>query len=79
VAHYAKEAWGTFYSPPRESSHWVSEIQTCPDQGPDMSDNRLWNPSKKPDKTGVIRDTADRSDMSGLGVGHVWLRSLELG
>jgi hypothetical protein len=33
-----------------------------------MSDNCLWNPAKKPDKTGVTRDKADKPDMSELGL-----------
>jgi hypothetical protein len=44
-----------------------------------MSSNRLWNPTKKPDKAGVTWDTADRPNMSRLGAGHVRVRSLELG
>jgi hypothetical protein len=27
----------------------------------------------------LIRDKAERSDMSGLGAGHVWVNSLEPG
>jgi hypothetical protein len=77
VANPAREAWGAFYSPPRESSHWVSETRTCLSRGPDMYDNRLWNPAKKLDKAGVTQDKTDRPDMSGLGAGYVWVRSLE--
>jgi hypothetical protein len=44
-----------------------------------MSGHRLWNPAKKSDKAGVTRDKAKRSDMSGLGDGHVRVRSLEPG
>jgi hypothetical protein len=44
----------------------VSETQTCLSLGSDMSGNHLWNPAKKPDKTGVTRDKADRLDMFGL-------------
>jgi hypothetical protein len=44
-----------------------------------MSDNRLWNPAKKPDKAGVTWDKADKPDMSGLEAGHVWVRSLKPG
>jgi hypothetical protein len=39
-----------------------------------MSVLGLWNP----DKAGVTRDKAERSDMSGLGVRYIWVRSLEL-
>jgi hypothetical protein len=42
-----------------------------------MSDHRLWNPAKKPNKVRVTRDNAERPDMSGLGAEHVWVRSLE--
>jgi hypothetical protein len=77
VTNTARECARAFYSPPRESSRWVSETQTCPDRGLDMSDNRLWNPAKKLDKARVTQDKADRPDMSGLGVGHVRVRSLE--
>jgi hypothetical protein len=35
-----------------------------------MSDQSLWNPAWGPDKTGLTRDKADRSDMSRLGAGH---------
>jgi hypothetical protein len=42
-----------------------------------MSWLSLWNPAKKPDKTGVTRDKADRPDMNGLGARHIWVRSLE--
>jgi hypothetical protein len=35
-----------------------------------MSELGLWNPGKEPDK-------AERPNMSGLGAGHVWVRSLE--
>jgi hypothetical protein len=38
----------------------------------DMSELGLWNPGKEPDK-------AERPNMSGLGAGHVWVRSLESG
>jgi hypothetical protein len=44
-----------------------------------MSDHHLWKPTKKPDKAGVTQDKAKMSDMSGLGVRHVWVRSLEPG
>jgi hypothetical protein len=44
-----------------------------------MSGNHLWNPAKKPDKAGVTQDKADRPGTLGLGVGHVWVRSLEPG
>jgi hypothetical protein len=44
-----------------------------------MFDNHLWNPTKKPDKAGITRDKADRSDMSMLGVIHIRVRSLEPG
>jgi hypothetical protein len=44
-----------------------------------MSGNHLWNPTKKLDKAGVTRDKANMSDMSGLGVKHVLVRSLEPG
>jgi hypothetical protein len=37
-----------------------------------MSGLGLWNPNKEPDK-------AERPDMSGLGVGHVRVSSLEPG
>jgi hypothetical protein len=57
----------------------VSETQTCSDQGPDMSGNHLSNPAKKPDKAEVAQDKAERSDMFGLRVRHVRVRSLELG
>jgi hypothetical protein len=33
-----------------------------------MSSNHLRNLAKKPDKAGVTRDKADKSDMSGLGL-----------
>jgi hypothetical protein len=42
-----------------------------------MSGNHLWNPAKKPNKARITRDKADRSNMSGLGAGHVRVRSLE--
>jgi hypothetical protein len=35
----------------------------------------LWNP----DKAEVTQDKAERPDMSGIGVGHVRVRSLEPG
>jgi hypothetical protein len=41
-----------------------------------MSSNRLWNPTKKPDKAGVTQDKVDRLDISGLGGRHVRVRSL---
>jgi hypothetical protein len=44
-----------------------------------MSDHYLWNPTKKPDKARITRDKVKRPDMSGLGVEHVRVRSLELG
>jgi hypothetical protein len=44
-----------------------------------MSRLGLCNPSKKPDKARVTRDKVERSDMSGLGAGHVQIRSLEPG
>jgi hypothetical protein len=73
VANPAREAWGGgFYRPPRESSRLGV-------RNPDMSDNHLWNLAKKPDKPGVTRDKAERLDISGLGVEHVWVRSLEPG
>jgi hypothetical protein len=37
---------------------------------PNISGLGLWNPDKEPDKS-------EKSDMSGLGAGHVWVRSLE--
>jgi hypothetical protein len=37
---------------------------------PDISGLRLWNLVKEPDKV-------ERSDMFGLGSGHVWVRSLK--
>jgi hypothetical protein len=43
-----------------------------------MSDSRLLKPAKKPYKAGVTRDKAERPDMSGLGAGHVQVRSLKL-
>jgi hypothetical protein len=57
----------------------VSEIRTCSGHGSNMSGNRLWNLAKKPDKVGVTLDKADKSDMFGLGVEHVQVRSLEPG
>jgi hypothetical protein len=42
-----------------------------------MSDNHLWNLAKKLDKAEVTRDKADRLDMSGLGAGHIRVRSLK--
>jgi hypothetical protein len=44
-----------------------------------MSGNHLSNPAKKPDKAEVAQDKAERSDMFGLRVRHVRVRSLELG
>jgi hypothetical protein len=44
-----------------------------------MSGLDLWNPTKKPDKTVVTRDKAERLDMSGLGAGHVRFRSRKSG
>jgi hypothetical protein len=79
VANPVREAWGAFYSPPRESSHWVPETQTCLGRGPDMFDHHLWNLAKKLDKPGVTRDKAERPDMSRLGAGHVRVRSQEPG
>jgi hypothetical protein len=35
-----------------------------------MSGLGLWNPDKEPDKP-------ERPDKSGLGTGHVWVRSLK--
>jgi hypothetical protein len=67
---------GVFYSPARESSRWVSETRTCPGRGPDKSDNHLWNPAKKLDKTGVTQDKADRLNMFRLAL---WNPDKELG
>jgi hypothetical protein len=50
VVNRAREAWGGFYSPSRESSRLGI-------RNPDMSDQPLWNPATKP-------DMAKRSDMS---------------
>jgi hypothetical protein len=55
----------------------VSKTRTRPGWGPDMSGHHLWNPAKKPDKTGVTREKAERSDISRLGPGHVQVMSLE--
>jgi hypothetical protein len=50
----------------------VSKTQTCPGQGSDMSGQRLWNPTAKPNK-------AEGPDMSRLGAGHDRSESLEPG
>jgi hypothetical protein len=55
----------------------VSETRTRLGWGPDMSDHHLWNPAKKPDKAGVTRKKAERSDIFRLGPGHVQVISLE--
>jgi hypothetical protein len=44
-----------------------------------MSDTHLWNSTWGPDKAGINRDKVKRSNMSGLGVRHVWDNSLEPG
>jgi hypothetical protein len=36
-----------------------------------MTGQPLWNPAWGSDKARFIRDKANRSDISGLGVGHV--------
>jgi hypothetical protein len=44
-----------------------------------MSGLGLWNSDKELDKVEITWDKAERSDMSGLGAGHVWVSSLEPG
>jgi hypothetical protein len=41
----------------------------------ELSGHRLWNMAKKPDKAGVTREKAERSDMSGL---DLWNSDKEL-
>jgi hypothetical protein len=69
VTNPAREAWGPFIAPLRESSHWVLETRTCLGQGPDMSGLGLWNLDKELDKV-------ERPDMSKLGAGHIQLEPL---
>jgi hypothetical protein len=79
VANPAREAWGPFIAPQGNLVIGVSETRTCPSRGPDMSNHRLWNPAKKLNNSMFTRDKAERPDMSGLGVRHVQVRSLEPG
>jgi hypothetical protein len=75
VSCRAREAWGAFYSPLRESSRWSV-------RNPDMSGQPLWNPAWGPDMSGLGLshwENLVRSDMSGLGAGHVRPTSLEFG
>jgi hypothetical protein len=74
VAKWAEAAWGPFIAPQGNLPIGVSEIQTCPSWGPDMSGNHLWNPTLEPDKFGsrdLTWDRAERPDICGLGVGHI--------
>jgi hypothetical protein len=48
---------GYFIAPKENIAVGVSETQTCPSWGPDMSGHRLWNMTGKP-------DNAERLDMS---------------
>jgi hypothetical protein len=59
---------GPFIAPQGNLPIGVSETRTCLGRGPNMFDHRLWNPTRKADKAGVIRDKAERPDMSGLGL-----------
>jgi hypothetical protein len=79
VANPAREAWGPFIVLQGNLAVGLSKTQTCTGRGSDMSGHHLCNSAKKSDKTGVTRDKAERSNMSGLGAGHVWIRSLEPG
>jgi hypothetical protein len=82
VASRAREAWGggAFSSPQGNLPIGVSETRTCLVWGLDMSGQALWNPAWEPDKSGsrdLNRVKAERSNMSGLGAGHVQENSLE--
>jgi hypothetical protein len=80
MASGAREASGPFIAPQGNLDVVVSEIQTCLGRGSDMFSNHLWNPAWGPDMSSpwdITRDKAERSDMSGLGVGHVWEWLLE--
>jgi hypothetical protein len=61
-----------FIAPQENLAIRVSETQTCPGRGPDMSGHRLWNLAAK-------WDNAERPNMSGLGAGHVRPESREPG
>jgi hypothetical protein len=52
VSNWAREAWGAFYSPQENLAIGVSKTWTCPDRGPDMSSQPLWNPVWGPDMSG---------------------------
>jgi hypothetical protein len=50
VDNQAREVCGAFYSPPKGNlAIGVSEIRTCPDRGPDMSDQPLEKPARGSD------------------------------
>jgi hypothetical protein len=66
---------GPFIAPQENLAVGVSETQTCPGRGPDMSGHRL-NPAAKPNNAEGT-DNTERLDMSGLGAGHVRPESLE--
>jgi hypothetical protein len=52
VASWVKEAWGAFYTPQGNLPVGVSETQTCPCLGLDMSGQPYWNPTGELDKFG---------------------------
>jgi hypothetical protein len=82
VANLAREAWGHFIAPPRESSCWgIRDLdmsgsgtehvrQISLELGWGTEQVRFWS---------LTRDKAKRADMSGLGAGHVRPTSLEPG
>jgi hypothetical protein len=43
---------GPFIAPQENLAVGVSETQTCPGRGPDMSDQHLWKPTWGPDMSG---------------------------
>jgi hypothetical protein len=71
---------GAFIAPQGNLAVGVSETQTCPGWGPDMSGQALWNPAWELNKSGfrdLTQDKAERLDMPGMRVGHVQENSLE--
>jgi hypothetical protein len=61
--------WGPDMSGSRLSHCGIGLGRTCSGWGSDMPRQSQWNSATEPDK-------AERSDMSGLGVGHVRGESL---
>jgi hypothetical protein len=75
VANPVREALGPFIVPQGNLAIRCQKPEHVRVSG--RTGHRLWNPTKKSDKAGVTRDKAERLNMSGLGVGHVRVRSLE--